>query len=185
MAGKRGSRCHSVTSFRIGVNKLSNGFRSFINLRSGEGLQTSFSKNNQTKFSGEKKNTTTILMKRRGCLFLMKTRYDLRPKLVLVVVLVLENKTDSVRFDINLRTSCNLMMLRSVSDRKVPQYHSYSISFGSKGKGPCFTSVTRTSTRSGLVTNLRPMVRLFYPLSPSVLCLIGISLKLLKATRKG
>lgn len=57
-----------------------------------------------------KKNTTTILMKRRGCLFLKKTRYDLRPKLVLVVVLVLENKT-----------SCNLMMLRSVSDRKVPQ----------------------------------------------------------------
>ena len=60
-------------------------------------------------------------MKRRGCLFLKKTRYDLRPKLVLVVVLVLENKTDSVRFDINLRTSCNLMMLRSVSDRKVTQ----------------------------------------------------------------
>ena len=60
-------------------------------------------------------------MKRRGCLFLKKTRYDLRPKLVLVVVLVLENKTDSVRFDINLRASCKLMMLRSVSDRKVPQ----------------------------------------------------------------
>lgn len=53
--------------------------------------------------------------------FLKKTRYDLRLKLVLVVVLVLENKTDSVRFDINLRASSNLMMLRSVSDRKVPQ----------------------------------------------------------------
>lgn len=56
-----------------------------------------------------------------GVFYLKKTGYDLRLKLVLVVVLVLENKTDSVRFDINLRASCKLMMLRSVSDRKVPQ----------------------------------------------------------------
>lgn len=56
-----------------------------------------------------------------GVFYLKKTGYDLRLKLVLVVVLVLENKTDSVRFDINLRASCKLMMLRSVSDRKVAQ----------------------------------------------------------------
>ena len=55
LAGKRGSRRHSTTSFsesRSGGNKLSNA-RSFIILLLGEGL-TSFSINNATNFVGEK-----------------------------------------------------------------------------------------------------------------------------------
>ena len=61
MAGKRDSRRHSTTGLsendqrecRSGGNKLTD-VRSFIILRSGEGL-TSFSINNRTSFFGEKR----------------------------------------------------------------------------------------------------------------------------------
>ena len=56
LAGKRGSRRHSTTSFsenvETGENKISN-VRSFIILRSGEGV-TSFTKGNSANFSTEK-----------------------------------------------------------------------------------------------------------------------------------
>ena len=61
MAGKRDSRRHSTTGlsendqreYRSGGKKLTD-VRSFIILRSGEGL-TSFSINNRTSFFGEKR----------------------------------------------------------------------------------------------------------------------------------
>ena len=58
LAGKRGSRRHSTTSFsenvETGENKISNiNVRSFIILRSGEGV-TSFTKGNSANFSTEK-----------------------------------------------------------------------------------------------------------------------------------
>ena len=73
--GKTPKRRHSTTSFsendqrecRSGGNKLSN-VRSFIILRSGEGL-TSFSINNRTDFFGEKSK-----MKLSGVSFFLRTR---------------------------------------------------------------------------------------------------------------
>ena len=58
MAGKRGSRRHSVyyefsPECRGGENKISN-FKSFIILRSGERV-TSFTKDNNANFSSEKR----------------------------------------------------------------------------------------------------------------------------------
>ena len=62
MAGKRDSRRHSTASFNKNVEvaekKLSN-VRSFIILRSGEGLP-SFNKENSANVSGEKKSTIKL-----------------------------------------------------------------------------------------------------------------------------
>ena len=75
LAGKRDSRRHSTRSFsendqrecRSGGNKLTD-VRSFIILRSGEGL-TSFSINNRTDFFGEKSK-----LKLSGVSFFLRTR---------------------------------------------------------------------------------------------------------------
>ena len=83
MAGKLGSRRHSITSF----SELSN-VGSFIILRSREGL-TSFNIDNSANFSNEKKYNEAF----QGIYFVRIREKHFKLKLVLfLVVLALESK---------------------------------------------------------------------------------------------
>ena len=88
LAGKRDSRRHSTATFNENVvvaeKKLSN-VRSFIILRSGEGLP-SFNKENSANVSGEKKKYNKAFWN------VYYSRVNFQSYLFLVVVLLLESK---------------------------------------------------------------------------------------------
>ena len=91
LAGKRGSRRHSTTSFSENVvsggNKLSNA-RSFSILQSGE-VSTFFNNVNSANFSGEKKYNEGL----RGVYFLTIHEKKFTSNLVLVVIVALESES--------------------------------------------------------------------------------------------